>query len=103
MGKKRLVNTVFLSAVLILLWVFLFSGIAGYISTRSVSEQKEGLCNALERDITCCYALEGCYPPNLQYLADHYGLSYNKSLFYVDYRPVASNIRPSYVVIELSK
>ncbi len=103
MRKKRLVNTIFLSVILIVLWVFLFSGIAGYIGTRSVSEQREGLLGALERDITCCYALEGRYPPDLQYLRDHYGLSYNTSLFYVDYRPVASNIRPSYVVIDLTE
>ena len=60
-----------------------------------------GITRAMERDITACYALEGMYPPDLEYIRVHYGLTYPESRFYVDYRPIASNIRPDYAVIML--
>ena len=100
--RNRKLNTFFLSAAMIVLWVVLFSRLAVYMNSQSSKEQKEGLETAIERDITTCYALEGSYPPDLQYMKDHYGLSYDESLFFVDYRPVASNIRPSYIIIELT-
>ena len=53
--------------------------------------------------ITNCYALEGFFPPDLQYMEEHYGLSYDKSQFFVDYQPVAANIRPDYFVLLLKE
>ena len=57
-------------------------------------EGRQQLEQALRRAAVTCYALEGAYPPDLQYLKDHYGLTWDEKLFYVDYRPVAANIRP---------
>lgn len=68
----------------------------------SDAERRRALESAVQRDITSCYALEGAYPPDLQYLKDHYGLTWDESRYFVDYRPVASNIRPFYVIIEVS-
>ena len=65
----------------------------------SISKQQESLENALSRDIVQCYAIEGRYPPNLEYLEDHYGLTYDKTTFYVDYMPIASNLYPDVTVI----
>ena len=65
----------------------------------SISKQQESLENALSRDIVQCYAIEGRYPPNLEYLENHYGLTYDKTTFYVDYMPIASNLYPDVTVI----
>lgn len=65
----------------------------------SISKQQESLENALSRDIVQCYAIEGRYPPNLEYLEAHYGLTYDKTTFYVDYMPIASNLYPDVTVI----
>ena len=43
------------------------------ISTESTAAIRE----AVERSARQCYAVEGIYPPNLQYLQDHYGLRYS--------------------------
>ena len=36
-------------------------------------------------------------------MEEHYGLSYDKSQFFVDYQPVAANIRPDYFVLLLKE
>ena len=93
-------NSILLSILIFILWIGLFVVFTGRLERESAAEQKEALELALERDITTCYALEGQFPPDLAYLRDHYGLSYDEDLFYVDYRPYGSNIRPFYIVLE---
>ena len=69
------------------------------IQDSALQKQQESLETALERDITHCYAVEGYYPPSLSYIEEHYGLTYDKDLFFVDYQPVGSNIRPNVTII----
>lgn len=70
------------------------------VSATSLEKQKEGLYSALQRSITQCYAVEGAYPPSLDYLKEHYGLTYDESLFYVDYQPIGSNIMPDFTILQ---
>jgi hypothetical protein len=44
--------------------------------------------------------VEGKYPESLDYLKEHYGLTYNEDLFFVDYRVSGSNILPDVTIIE---
>ncbi len=90
--------------VLLPLMAFLVLFVIFYNSLQSVSatnieKQKESLELALTRSITQCYAVEGAYPPDLQYIKEHYGLTYNEELFFVDYQPVGSNILPDVTVL----
>ncbi len=71
------------------------------ISKVNIDKQEESLRSAMERDIVQCYSLEGVYPPSLEYLETHYGLVYDKDLFFIDYRPVASNIYPDVTVLRI--
>jgi hypothetical protein len=87
--------------------VGLFAGvlILFFVGTTSVTtdtrrRQKERLEDALNRDITSCYALEGSYPPSLAYLKDHYGLTYDEDYFFVDYHIRGSNLLPDITIIE---
>lgn len=77
--------------------VFLLS--LSSIQESTLEKQQESLESALIRDITHCYAVEGFYPPSLSYIEEHYGLTYDKELFFVDYRPVGSNMRPDVTII----
>ena len=85
----------------ILLFIVFIKGIAS-VSETTIDKQKESLTTALNRSITQCYAVEGTYPPSLDYLKDHYGLMYDENLFYVDYNAIGSNIRPDVTVIRRS-
>ena len=91
--KLRLSYIVFIAV----LAFFYFA--VGNISSSTIDKQEESLKNALQKDLVHCYAVEGYYPPSLEYICEHYGLSYNTDIFYVDYQPIASNIMPSITVI----
>ena len=56
--------------------------------------------DAIRQSITQCYALEGYYPPNLDYLETHYGLRYDTSKYIVHYESFAANIYPDIFVLE---
>ena len=50
---------------------------------------------AVQRSALQCYAVEGAYPPDLQYLEENYGLQVNEQDFYVTYEAFASNLPPA--------
>lgn len=70
------------------------------ISNTTTEKQEESLKNALNRDIVHCYCVEGTYPPSLAYLVEHYGLTYDEDLFYIDYVAYGSNIIPDVTIIK---
>lgn len=49
---------------------------------------------AVQRCAHQCYVVEGVYPPDLEYLEEHYGLQVNHSKFYITYDAFASNLPP---------
>ena len=80
-------------AAFVLLFVLFLSGIRG-LSDTTAAKQKESLETALSRSIAQCYAVEGVYPEDLDYLKEHYGLAYNEDEYFVSYDAFASNILP---------
>lgn len=83
----------------VVLAVFLYA--MGEVDQGSRQRQEEALQNAVNRDITICYAQEGRYPEDLKYLEDNYGLTWDKKEFSVKYQVVGANIRPYITVIPL--
>ena len=88
-----------------LFFVLLFVVVAGVFvylmndfGRSTISRQQTSLENAIHRDIVQCYALEGIYPPNLAYLKEHYGLTWDTETFFVDYEPIGSNLYPDVTV-----
>ncbi|MDR0380670.1 MAG: hypothetical protein LBH86_01560 [Oscillospiraceae bacterium] len=72
----------------------------GAVSGRSDADQKAFLQQAVEHAAVQCYALEGAYPPDVDYLVDHYGVQYDKNRFFIHYRVEGSNLRPDIEVFE---
>ena len=93
---RKLIAVTVLSALLLLV----FSQTVSEISLQSSTEQKRCLEEALHRNIITCYAQNGFYPESLDYLLNHYPLSYDESRFVIHYRPVASNLMPDVTIIE---
>ena len=88
-----------ISVVIFVLIAVFFIQAVEYSGRSSIEKEQESLENAISRDIVQCYALEGMYPPSLSYIEDHYGLTYDKNVFFVDYQPIAANLYPDYTVI----
>ena len=85
-------------AIFALIVVFFLMAVE-YSGRSTIEKQQESLENAISRDIVQCYAIEGMYPPSLEYMEQHYGLTYDKNTFFVDYQPIAANLYPDYTVI----
>jgi hypothetical protein len=44
--------------------------------------------------------VEGAYPPDLEYMQEHYGLQINQDAYYVTYEAFSSNLPPTIKVTE---
>ena len=53
----------------------------------------------LHRTAVACYAVEGAYPPDVNYMRQHYGLTYDESRYTVHYELTASNLMPKITVM----
>jgi len=76
---------------------------AGIKNARSRNSEQQIVVQkkAIERAAVLCYALEGFYPPQIQYLEDKYGLIVDRGKFLVHYTTFGSNIRPEISVHRL--
>lgn len=83
--------------IFLVIFCFFIFGVNS-ISNTTRTKQQENLETALSRSITQCYAVEGMYPPDLDYLKNHYGLSYDEDTFFVNYQLTSSNIAPEVTV-----
>ena len=71
----------------------------GLDSGRSAEDLKQ-LEQALRRGCVACYAAEGIYPPNLEYLEEYYGLQIDETRYTVHYSAFAENLMPDITVLE---
>lgn len=73
-----------------------------FVNTTGAEKEQElaSLKNNIEKGITMCYAIEGVYPENLEYLTENYGVRYDTEKFTVRYDCFADNIRPTVSVSE---
>ena len=98
--KKRRSITTFLPTLLFALLLCSFILFSNSFSETNLQQEKQILQDALKRSVIQCYALEGAYPISLRYLEEHYGLTYNKEHFFVDYQYIGSNLHPDITIIE---
>ena len=73
------------------------------ISSKTEAEQLSVLKQAIQRASIQCYAIEGRYPPSVEYLEEHYGLSIDREKYHVFYDGWASNIMPDITVFPASE
>lgn len=101
--KKRTDKAGLLFALPVVLFVLvagcMWRGIVS-VSAQTAENQKKNLESAVHRDIVTCYALEGRYPESLDYLRDHYGLTFDEDRYVVGYEIVGSNLMPDVTVME---
>lgn len=86
-----------LAAVAVLL-IFL-AGLSNLDRGRT-EEGRQQLEEAVRRAAVACYAAEGIYPPDLNYLKMHYGIQVDEKRYVVIYEPIGSNLMPDITVLE---
>ena len=63
-------------------------------------EDMRQLEEAVRRGCVACYAAEGRYPPDLEYLKEHYGIQVDEGRYTVRYDAFAENLMPDITVLE---
>lgn len=98
-------------AILGMLWGILFpcgvvAALLFFISALSnlekgrESEDIRQLQEVLRKGCVACYAAEGIYPPDLEYLKRHYGIQIDEEKYIVYYSRFAQNLMPDVTVLE---
>ena len=93
--KGRFLRWLILPVLAALIAVLVFGA-----SGRDISEEGAAAIEAaVRRSALQCYAVEGVYPPDLQYLMENYGLQVNERDYYIKYETIASNVPPTIRVV----
>lgn len=95
-GAHKIITVTFFAVIMVVFFIAVDNS-----GKSSIAKQQQSLENALSRDIVQCYAIEGRYPPSLEYIEQHYGLTYDRETFFVDYMPIAGNLYPDVTVIQI--
>lgn len=86
-----------LAAAVVLLW---FAAAVDSLDSGRSEEDLRQLEETLRRSCVACYAAEGVYPPDLDYLKEHYGLQIDEERYTVKYSAFAENLMPDITVLE---
>ena len=86
------------AAVLAVLLCF-FSGLSN-LSQGKQEEDRLQLETAVRKAVVACYAAEGFYPPDLEYLQDQYGIQISNQKYTVVYHAFGANLMPDITVLE---
>lgn len=95
----RFLSHLHISVVVFFVILILCIGGILMLGSSTKDRQQKSLEMALHRDIIQCYAVEGTYPPSLNYIKEHYGLTYDEESFFIDYQPSGSNLQPDITII----
>lgn len=99
-GKSRSLSNrtlLFVAGTVVLLGLFWW--IFGKIGDSADAEQCRLTEEAIRRAAVDCYAIEGSYPRNLDYLVEHYGVQVDTGKFVVNYEAAGANLLPYIEVV----
>lgn len=97
--KKRVLAGIFMPLLVAALLLCFLSALSN-MTRGHAQEDKRRLEDVLRRAAVACYATEGRYPPDLEYLQEHYGVQIDSRHFTVSYMPIAENLMPDITVLE---
>ena len=99
-GFWAILKNNFLSMLFVVLLGTVFLVAINNTAGSSREEAKKALEDSIRHSVVSCYALEGRYPPTMDYLKEHYSILLDESRYVVYYDIFASNIMPEITVIE---
>ncbi len=97
--EKRSLSGYLLSLLLFLAVLFFFLFGVRAMESKSEEESLASLRNAIQRACVQCYAIEGRYPPSVEYLEEHYGIVIDRDRYHLFYDGWASNVMPDITVL----
>ena len=93
-------NKITIIAALLFVFTFVFLiNPKSTVDTQAETTLKESIIKASIQ----CYAIEGRYPDDVEYLEKNYGIVINHSIYKVEYDRLSSNILPTVMILEINK
>ena len=89
---------------IVLLMIVVIGGVwllVSRVGSSSGEAQTQFVTDAVHNAALTCYAVEGAYPTDLEYLRAHYGLAYDQSRYLVRYDSFSTNLMPDISVTEV--
>lgn len=96
---RNVISGIFVPVIAVLVLLCFLGGLSN-LSRGREAEGKQQLEEALRRAAVTCYAVEGVYPPNVDYMVEHYGLQIDSRHYVVSYTSFAENLMPDIMVLE---
>jgi len=100
MRNKRVASVETIVSILIfaIILIFFVGGLSD-AAGNSVAEGARIAKTSLMRAAASCYAFEGAYPSDYQYLVDNYGINIDTGKYIVHYDSISSNLMPNIKII----
>ena len=97
--KKGILLSILVPLIAVIVLLCFLTGLSN-ISEGHSDEGLHQLEEAIHRAAVSCYAAEGFYPPDIEYLTDNYGVQIDHSRYVVNYTVFAENLMPDITVLE---
>lgn len=103
--RMKITNDIYLKVILYviecitLFFVFYFS----LVRLQGNTQEKEFqlLKDVITEASIECYAVEGMYPPSVEYLEENYGVQIDRTKYNVFYAGFASNVQPDITIVPI--
>ncbi len=95
--KKIQSGSLFGIALFIICFLFFLNAITN-VSKEVDENEIATLRNAIDKAVMTCYAIEGAYPENIEYIEEYYGVVIDHNRYMVVYDILGYNIKPNVIV-----
>lgn len=99
-NKTELFKSILVSICLFALFIFIMVKGIIEIEKLSIMQNIDLARQNIKRGVIQCYAIEGRYPPNIEYIEENYGVKIDHDKYFVIYDCFASNLMPLIEVYE---
>lgn len=89
-----------LGVILVALLLVSSISLTSQMESGSKTETLSQMELAVKQACVTCYALEGRYPPNLEYMSKNYGIAIDENRYIVLYQVFGQNIMPMIKIME---
>lgn len=96
--KRKRNRSLLAAGIVFLAVVMLFGTLLAFATRRNAAREAALLDSAIRRAVVTCYAVEGKYPPSLEYLTENYGVRVDETRYAVFYDVFAENVMPTITV-----
>ena len=99
-GKQKYKKIGLLLAIIVIGYISMYISSIDKFWENGQEDTNTAIEDAIRKSALECYALEGSFPPSVDYLKKNYGLIVNEDAYFYHYQVTASNMIPYIKVVK---